>query len=552
MAPSRTTSAARAADEHTSVRARSKPKHDPRDPQRRAVYKPVLDNPLSIQWPPLPAPVRKAILDELLALLASATTASGKCIADWRLDEHALRRGNSRGAGMGKGKDKDKAKGREGGRQDGNTSTSEGTRVKAARASKATADTHAVTTRSSTFEIPTSASHASSASTPSELGPTLLSHVVVGINEVTRALESRIRWGRWELGDRSAAPSSTPSALVPEPEERKGRHRRRKPSSVTGSPAHPATIASSSPHAPQPLPLADHPAYAFVQARPPRPTADACPPYVVPSAVGGTGNAAVRLLVNSDARRIRALPARAALVPTQPSRKSCDAEDEEECERTAADETSTPVAPPAAPTVPLIDIVVVCKPDINPPSLVAHLPTMVAAANGVQTALDGVLAGEGRPEGADAEVGVMEVDLPAEVGDRRPEMRRVLLVPLDVGAERKLADALGLRRVATMGLSSLSPATAPLLALIASHLPNPLSAPWLVPHVLHPLRLAPPSSRFAPTVIKHLKTSAPLNPRAAITLKKEERRKVKDERRRKRHRPAGDDEGDTSVYVAED
>ncbi|BGP44623.1 RNase P and RNase MRP subunit [Rhodotorula kratochvilovae] len=544
------TAAVRAADQHTSVRARSKPKHDPADPQRKTVYKPVLDNPLSVQWPPLPASVRKAILDELLALLASATTASGKSIADWRLDEHALRRGNKRGAGKGKGKGKAREEGVHG------TEESQEKGRKAARVGGKEGDApiHTLTTRSSsTYAIPTSVSQTSSSSGPAEPAPALLSHLVVGINEVTRALETRIRWGRWELGERSAAPSSAPAAPAAV-EERKGRHRRRKPSFTAAA----AVIPASSPRAPQPLPLADHPAYAFLHARAPRPAKGACPPYVVSPALGREGeDGPVRLLVNSDARRVKALPPRAALVPTQPP-PAPESEDDEGEPTTAGEpqEPAAPVEPAAAPTVPLIDLVLVCKPDINPPSLVAHLPTMVAAANGVQAALDGVLAGEAGREDAAKEAGKMEVDEPAKESGGRPEMRKVLLVPLDVGAERTLADALGLRRVAAIGLSSLSPATAPLLALIASQIPAPLSAPWLVPHVLHPPRLAPPSSRFAPTAIKHLKTSAPLNPRAAITLKKEDRRKGKDEKRRKRRLDEGGDgddgEGDRSVYVAED
>lgn len=113
---------------------------------------------------------------------------------------------------------------------------------------------------------------------------------------------------------------------------------------------------------------------------------------------------------------------------------------------------------------------------------------------------------------------------------------------------------------------SLSPAAAPLLSLIAAHLPTPLSAPWLVPHLLHPP--APTSSsapsalskgsRFAPTAVKHLKTSAPLNPRKAVSEKKDERRKGKEERRERKRRRGGGDDGEAKgqhgdgVYVAED
>lgn len=48
MAPAAKSTAARSADTGTSVRARSR--HDPHDPQRRLVYKPVLGNPLDLDW----------------------------------------------------------------------------------------------------------------------------------------------------------------------------------------------------------------------------------------------------------------------------------------------------------------------------------------------------------------------------------------------------------------------------------------------------------------------------------------------------------------------
>ena len=119
-------------------------------------------------------------------------------------------------------------------------------------------------------------------------------------------------------------------------------------------------------------------------------------------------------------------------------------------------------------------------------------------------------------------------------------------------------------------MQSLAPETAPLLDLIASHLPTPLSAPWLVPHLLHPpppsssttttsTAAAAPPSRFAPTAIKHLKTTAPLNPRAAVVDKKDKRRRAREdkaERLGKRRRGEGGESGSgsarESVYVAED
>ncbi|GAA5903186.1 hypothetical protein JCM8208_002231 [Rhodotorula glutinis] len=586
MAPS-SKQAARSADTGTSVRARSR--HDPQDPTRKTVYKPVLANPLTIDWPPLPASVRRSILDHLLAVLASSTTDSGKSISDWRLDEHAHRRGNSRRNLAGPDTKSDT----KGDRKANSASTKS-----SADNNKATAPTdatHTLTTRSSsTYSIPSSQPHPPPSAAPTEPAPPILSHLVLGINEVTRALETRIRWGRWELGDCDAKPSSSLS-LPPPPEPRPGRHRRRKSSSAKGQDqgaAPPVIRDEPARPAPQPLALADHPAYGFLRSRhaPPKPALDRRPPYVVvvKGGQGGRGvqrERSVRLLVNSDARRVGGKAARATrdkvdegtLLPTQPGAPAPAVDFDGDDVMVTDDEPSAPspapapapapaLAPPPPPTVPLIDLVLVCRPDINPPSLVAHLPTMVAAANGVQSALDGVLAGTANEEKEGEGDAAMQdgKGKKQKKGSARPEMRCVRLVQLDVGAERKLADALGLRRVAVIGLSSLAPGTGPLLDLIASHLPEPLSAPWLVPHLLHPPSSSStttptttaPTSRFAPTAIKHLKTSAPLNPRAAVVEKKDARRRKREdkaERLGKRRRGEGGGSGSASeVYLAED
>lgn len=419
-------------------------------------------------------------------MLAASTTDSGKGIADWRLDEHARRRGNSRNKGEGghgakaKVKDGDAAKAEVQATDNSDEATN--------RKRNPPAEPHhhhTLTTRShSTYSIPS----LPLSSEPSEPAPPLLSHLVVGINEVTRALETRIRWGRWELGDRAAAPPASPPAAAPAPDTAQRGHRRRhKVPRAAGPGPGPAVIPAAAARAPQlPLPLADHPAYAFVRRRPPAVSRDARPPYVVSEEVDREGQG-VRMLVNSEARRLKRVPprgeagarkkegaeaeaAQGLLVPTQPA--AADAAEDDAPMQT--DEPSAPVpARPPAPTVPLIDLVVVCRPDINPPSLVAHLPTMVAAANGVHSALEGVLAGAGAGVGAGEVKGegqAMEVEVEegeGKEGAKRPEMRPVRLVQLDVGAERKLADALGLRRVAAIGLSVRSLTALPLLALRA-------------------------------------------------------------------------------------
>ncbi|GAA5834948.1 hypothetical protein JCM11251_002069 [Rhodosporidiobolus azoricus] len=552
------------ADKNTSVRARSKPA-TAQEQHRKTVYRTVLDNPLTLQWPPLPAATRKAILDELIKLIEASSTPNGKSVADWRLDEHANRSGRTRGAGKGKAKAK---------KQDEDA------------APKIVASFAGSSSSTSPSALPTSTlpegstSSALSSQKVTRPPPELLSHMVVGINEVTRCLESQIRWGRWELGDRSAAPSpvASTSAAVPDGAA-KGRHRRRKPSS---SSAGPAVLPSSSSRLDAALALAEHPAHAFAQRRPPAPTMHDLPPYLVDSGGGG-----VRMLVNSEGRRLKAEPvardakeANLAKVAKSASGVLTEANNAYQTGYTllptaanqppASTSTSATSHFQAPPTIPLVDLIFVCKPDINPPSLVAHLPGMVAAANGVGEALSALLAAEeGREEkegGIKAEK--MQVDDAKQGGDaggrKRPPTRTVLLVPLDVGAEARLGDALALRRVAAIGVSSSAPGASSLLSLLksVSALNTPLRAPWLVPHLLHPLppsKSAKPSAAaiYVPTTIKHLRTSAPLNPKAASVEKKRKRREKKEvekeEKRKKRKLAEGQAEAEEGVvYMAED
>ncbi|BGP28608.1 RNase P and RNase MRP subunit [Rhodotorula toruloides] len=563
MAPAQAASGAnpaRSAHTASSIRARSR--HDPADPQRKTVYKPVLDSPLAVQWPPLPAPVRKAILDELLAFLDSAESGNGKGIAEWRMDEHTRRKNAAKAV---KGKGKAKGKGKE--RADATLTGSEVDLTKDAGASPR--ETHTSTPRSSSaYAIPTSTTHASSSAstssaTMSDPAPPLLDNLVIGINEVTRALEFRMRWERWELGDDSAAPPASArrrdSAVEADELEKSGRRRRHKSKAEKkgGGKAVPSALPSSDRRLAAPPTLGDHPAYGFVgkAGRQRLAEKEVKPDYLIE----GRAEGGWRLLVNSEMRRLRNSPvassstrspsretrtaasydpASSALLPTQPSQPT-------DSTPFILDDTLGSSTPP---TVPLIDLIFVCRPDINPPSLVAHLPTMVAAANGIQEALDSVLSA------SDPAKESMAVEEDGQRQEKRPEMRKVLLVPLDVGAERRLADKLGLRRVAAIGLSTLLPSAASLFALLSST-PSltTLSAPWLIPHLLHPASSASPAkSLYQPTTIKHLKTSAPLNPRAEVTRRKEEKRKNKEERKeRRKKRRVGEAEGE-GLYVAED
>ncbi|GAA5898604.1 hypothetical protein JCM6882_000877 [Rhodosporidiobolus microsporus] len=555
------------ADKNTSVRARSKPS-TAQDQPRKTVFRAVLDNPLTLQWPPLPASARKAILDELVALIEASTAEGGKSIADWRLDEHASRRGRTRGAGKGKGK-----------------ATEQGGEAPKAEVDPPTASTssipstHTLSTRfGSSHTIPDGAT-SSPSKTPSTPPPELLSHLVVGINEVTRSLESQIRWGRWELGDRSAAPSPSSSASLSAPEPpTKGRHRRRK-SSAAAATNGPAVLPSTSARLAPSLGLAEHPAYAFAHRRPPPPTKEALPSYMV------EGEGGVRMMVNSEGRRLRSEPVAKGAKGAQQPKNGANSSPSATLLPAAANQPSLPPAPSSLaaslpqppPTTPPIDLLFVCKPDINPPSLVAHLPGMVAAVNGVGEALEAVLAGEGGQEkgeedgkeggGERMEVdGVEKREEAGGIGRKRPETKKVLLIPLDAGAEARLADALALRRVAAIGLLSSAPGAAALLSLLHSTpaLQPRLRAPWLVPHLLHPLppskssrtrgtAAASASSTLVPTTIKHIRTSAPLNPKAASMEKKRKRRERKDEekeeKRKKRRLEEAEKEG---VFVAED
>ncbi|GAA6006480.1 hypothetical protein JCM10207_004946 [Rhodosporidiobolus poonsookiae] len=526
---------AHTADSGTSVRARSKPQQDS---SRKTVYRQVLDNPITVTWPPLPAPTRKAVLDELLSLVASSLTNDGKTVADWRADEYATRRGRNRNAEKGKGK--------EGSEPSANAS--------------ATRPTHSLSTRTATYSIPNGLSPTPSSKPAPRPPPELLSHLVVGINEVTRALESRIRWGRWELGDAAAVPGGSAAQATPVPPA-PGRHRKRKHTST------PTVLPPSSAALVPPPTLSTLPAYSFLQDPPPSPSPSSLPPYLVPD------GSSLRMLVNSDARRLKAPPkprpaGAPAVAASSPAASSLSSDDPP---ADALLPTAAASAPPAAepapapapvdpPPVPLIDLLFVCKPDINPPSLVAHLPTMVAAANGVGEALEGVL----RAASDEGKSGKGEMEVDGAEGAARPDMERVMLVPLDAGAEQKLADALGLRRVAAIGLSSSAPGAAALLSLVRTSV-TPLTAPWLVPHVLHPSTpsssspaTASKSAIFAPTTIKHLRTTAPLNPKAAHAEKKKRKRegkeKKREEQRAKRTEEGGKakSEKGAGVYEAED
>ena len=283
--------------------------------------------------------------------------------------------------------------------------------------------THDVSLRSTKiYPIPNSVDHSASATKPKLTPlprPRLLDYVSIGINEVTRAMESRIRRGRWELGDAraiqvaSSVVESTGKDLGADGEPKKKGTRRGGKKSAISKPTPRSTIDPAAPP------------YQFLST----PTSTDSTPYILSPS---ESTPFFRLLANFQ-RRPTNIP--------NPIRTPLDIASSLTEDPTTA---GTEMAAPLVDWVPILDIIFVCKPDINPPSLVAHLPTMTAAINGVFQALKSKRAGgEALSEQGESSMGL----------DERRVERDVLLVPLDLGAERQLATVLALRRVAAIGIS---------------------------------------------------------------------------------------------------
>ncbi|KAH8835510.1 hypothetical protein DL96DRAFT_1702488 [Flagelloscypha sp. PMI_526] len=135
---------------------------------------------------------------------------------------------------------------------------------------------------------------------------------------------------------------------------------------------------------------------------------------------------------------------------------------------------------------PALRIIFVCRQDVNPPILIDHIPHSVAAFN--------------------------------SSGSLNP----VKLVTLPKNAEVSLAEAVGLRRVAVVGILETAPCLQELLASTES-IPT-LSASWLT----HAFEAKKRSAELLPTHIKQLKTSAPKDLKAAKARKAEERQEDKE------------------------
>lgn len=210
--------------------------------------------------------------------------------------------------------------------------------------------------------------------------PVLLEAMSIGINEVTRSLESLIRWTRWQLGhDQKRRLISLRDA---QDDAKTGRRKRRRKAFSA-------------------LPELLNDALQTLE----RDLTGQTLPYLAPSKRNTTID---------------------RLLPNCPTRK-------------AKDENETLAVP---------TFIFVCKPDINPPSLVEHLPSMVALHN--------------------AALETLRKHCPAAA--RSKAAHDVYLVPLDQGAEQELAQALGIRRVATLSLSVRFYPLALLDALVADSL----------------------------------------------------------------------------------
>ncbi|KAI5480064.1 hypothetical protein MNV49_002029 [Pseudohyphozyma bogoriensis] len=563
--------AATLAQDNTSARAKSKAQQQG---ERKTVFRPVLDDPLAVDWPSLSVLARKNLLDALLLFLTTKSSPDQLDIADWRAQEHARRRGRVHGAGQNKDKaEKGKGKAKE----------VADPPAKKVRAVDGPAKTHSVTLRSNnSYDITDyvdKEKRAPKPVVPPFPKPPVLDHVAVGINEVTRALEARIRWGRWELGDPSAAPGTGEAAPASAQRGHRKVHRKRKATEPGPAPLNVAKPTS--------LKTLQRPSYRFLSQPITKPSTN-LPSYLLPP---DESTPFFKMLANSVKMQNRAKPAssriskpqdriklllepvmgdddpvaeRALRVGTshlpevrKAKKRKVDAADRgvqpvdatpkagedggEEGDKEKNHQEGEAVEKDADSWVPLVDLIFVCKPDINPPSLVGHLPTMAAAANGVGEALKAEIEKEGEvpaQEGGNGEESsAMETDgdetTAGATSTRRPATRPVFLIPLDIGAEYKLGDILGLRRVAAVGVSSLAPGALPLLTLV-EQLVKPLKAPWLVPHLASPSASSTDSVSNVPfieTHVKHLRTTAPIDMKAANAQKKMERKEKKGNRK---------------------
>ncbi|KZO93851.1 hypothetical protein CALVIDRAFT_529140 [Calocera viscosa TUFC12733] len=152
---------------------------------------------------------------------------------------------------------------------------------------------------------------------------------------------------------------------------------------------------------------------------------------------------------------------------------------------------------PQLPTSPQPDapprLILACRSDIPTPQLLAHLPPLVAAYNSLLPLSE--LEGAG-----------------------------VHLISLQRGAEHKLAECVGLRRVAVVGFDADAPGLSQLLETLAPVHLAPLTAAWL----------SPAQSVYIPTHVKQLRTTAPRDMGRAKRERVEGRKEAKLKREEKK------------------
>ncbi|KAL5533577.1 hypothetical protein ACEPAG_37 [Sanghuangporus baumii] len=174
-----------------------------------------------------------------------------------------------------------------------------------------------------------------------------------------------------------------------------------------------------------------------------------------------------------------------------------------------------------------IRTVLVCLPDIDPPLLVAHIPYLVAACNSKANYSNNDSSATHDPSA------------------------RIKLISLPKGAEVKLAQATGLRRISVLALdetlsrddilsqhlSSVETIVAPwLMGLGAAAAPAPSAStiPKTKPKTIPPERVRLLRRRLEPTHIKQLRTTAPKDMRTAKALRAKGRAQAKEERKAKK------------------
>ncbi|KAG9048032.1 hypothetical protein FS837_000920 [Tulasnella sp. UAMH 9824] len=153
-------------------------------------------------------------------------------------------------------------------------------------------------------------------------------------------------------------------------------------------------------------------------------------------------------------------------------------------------------------------LVLVCRTDVDSPTMIAHLPTLTASCNSAQ-----------RP--------------PTQA---HPSFPDVLIVGLPYGAESTLAEGAGLRRAAVVAFDTETPGLEERIAPLLPSIPI-LRAHWLA---VAPAASASSGSsnhpgvknQLVPTHVKHLRTTAPQDPKATKQKRTEEIRETKDRRRR--------------------